>query len=783
MASKISDLTLSTLTADDVFPVARSGQNYKINFKEATNPSIFRPEEYGALKDGSTDDRVAIQAAIDACYTAGGGIVLLSEGNYRVQESSGIALLLKTGVRLQGSGMNCTTISTDNTVSTSAYCLLAPFGYNTATAPYTAHSLDVCDLTLAGTHHTSGTSSNLHNLLGICHVPSASVCKVGFNNTGAHFFEINSSKNIVIEDCAVVAEGNHGAAKIQIDAGGSCGQRSASADIITNISGSATRASGTQTLFTVTTTAGLVVGEPIVIVGANGSSAATYNAVAGYRVTEIVSGTTVAVNLAWPGNATTAGTLNQIIPVENILISRFQDKQATDTAFGSSANYAREFLELTHTTALGVYRNITVDSCRIVPCIFSDTITATKTVVGFDNGAYPLEFTNFNFTNNIFEDGGHTGLTVLISLHSPYDSVRPTARITGINVSNNTVRRCGMYNFLVVGDAPNETSVRTSITSGNTVAFQNVVVSNNKIEVPLLGSAATAARPSRIFRFGLIENATVTNNYVVFPDQAPSQLFGLSWTNSVSANYVFFFDNTKNLHCVGNSVIVRLTAGNANLNLQAFVFSVGAMEVSSIPGCHVWMNNQALGIGSIGSNLAHSFLEANVSGVQRANWASNQGNYFVRGLWTNNRGASGGTPAGDTWSTHYLNHNTAADGISGSTFTIANQDTFGRHDWIPSSENIIQTFNNAAVTVDPLTTKLLQTGTMSASRAVTLSYASVGRDTSVIDQSGTATGANTLVLTRVGSDTINGATTLTISGAYCGANLYNNRNTSWTRFV
>lgn len=43
---------------------------------------VFNVEDYGAVHDNTTDDTVAIQAAIDACATAGGGIVYFPNGIY-----------------------------------------------------------------------------------------------------------------------------------------------------------------------------------------------------------------------------------------------------------------------------------------------------------------------------------------------------------------------------------------------------------------------------------------------------------------------------------------------------------------------------------------------------------------------------------------------------------------------------------------------------------------------------------------------------------------------------
>lgn len=43
-------------------------------------------EDYGAVHDGVTDDTAAIQAAIDAAYDAGGGVVYFPAGLYIVSE-------------------------------------------------------------------------------------------------------------------------------------------------------------------------------------------------------------------------------------------------------------------------------------------------------------------------------------------------------------------------------------------------------------------------------------------------------------------------------------------------------------------------------------------------------------------------------------------------------------------------------------------------------------------------------------------------------------------------
>ena len=56
---------------------------------------IYNPIEYGAVVDGRTVSTKAVQAAIDDCYKAGGGTVLLTGGRF----VSG-TLYLKSGIRL-----------------------------------------------------------------------------------------------------------------------------------------------------------------------------------------------------------------------------------------------------------------------------------------------------------------------------------------------------------------------------------------------------------------------------------------------------------------------------------------------------------------------------------------------------------------------------------------------------------------------------------------------------------------------------------------------------------
>jgi polygalacturonase len=57
--------------------------------------NLFNPRQFGAVVDGRNLDSPAINAAIDACNKAGGGVVYCSPGNYLCG-----TVVLKTNVTL-----------------------------------------------------------------------------------------------------------------------------------------------------------------------------------------------------------------------------------------------------------------------------------------------------------------------------------------------------------------------------------------------------------------------------------------------------------------------------------------------------------------------------------------------------------------------------------------------------------------------------------------------------------------------------------------------------------
>lgn len=87
---------------DDLFMVARDGENYSLPLSSIW-AGYFIPDAVG---DGVTDDLDAINAAVQAAYDAGGGVVFIPAGTYLIDGT----IAPKNNVTIRGAGSAVTTL-------------------------------------------------------------------------------------------------------------------------------------------------------------------------------------------------------------------------------------------------------------------------------------------------------------------------------------------------------------------------------------------------------------------------------------------------------------------------------------------------------------------------------------------------------------------------------------------------------------------------------------------------------------------------------------------------
>lgn len=112
MSKKISELDLITTPADDdTFAGVQGGANYEFLTSQILRSpvDVHNVKHYGATGDGATDDATAIQAAIDAADSAGGGTVFVPSGTYLISTT----LTTNPGVYLRGVSPKASIISSD----------------------------------------------------------------------------------------------------------------------------------------------------------------------------------------------------------------------------------------------------------------------------------------------------------------------------------------------------------------------------------------------------------------------------------------------------------------------------------------------------------------------------------------------------------------------------------------------------------------------------------------------------------------------------------------------
>lgn len=144
--------------------------------------------EYGADPTGAVDSLSAIQDAIDAAETAGGGVVFLQEGTYKITAT----IDLKINVNLVGEGFSSILSYTGAGV---AVRLTVP-----TTANWFVRIEDLKITTSTGTHGLQ--------ILGVHFVDIKGVQVTGFSTAGIHLSGLGDDDNavdITIDDCLINA--------------------------------------------------------------------------------------------------------------------------------------------------------------------------------------------------------------------------------------------------------------------------------------------------------------------------------------------------------------------------------------------------------------------------------------------------------------------------------------------------------------------------------------------------------------------------------------------------
>ena len=156
--------------------------------------AVFNVMSYGAKGDGVTDDSSAIQSAIDACHTAGGGVVYFPFGVYLLKSCiyhyNNMTLFFESGATLKRG-------------TSSLRYLLANDISNTVTGYNGTHDVRIIGATFDGNSSFSTTSHIDYKctLLNTGHAKNISVEDCTFiNGNTCHFYEVCGSENVKIID-------------------------------------------------------------------------------------------------------------------------------------------------------------------------------------------------------------------------------------------------------------------------------------------------------------------------------------------------------------------------------------------------------------------------------------------------------------------------------------------------------------------------------------------------------------------------------------------------------
>ena len=180
---KISALPTATLplSGSETFPLVQSGATVQTPISTLASP-IFNVKSYGAIGDGTTNDTVSVQSAINAANAAGGGTVFFPKGNYSCTNLTGYGNIIYAGV---GSGASLVTARSG---TTDLFTFLAQ------------SNIVVRDLTLDYNNLTPG---GFYNVLGFIGCSNQKVQNVNVLNMDLIGIGCNGSNYTWIENCTI----------------------------------------------------------------------------------------------------------------------------------------------------------------------------------------------------------------------------------------------------------------------------------------------------------------------------------------------------------------------------------------------------------------------------------------------------------------------------------------------------------------------------------------------------------------------------------------------------
>ncbi len=129
----------------------------------------YSVKDYGAVGDGVADDTASVQAAINACATAGGGVVYFPSGQYNVSQ---LTINGQNNVQLRGAGTSSIIRWTFNAATLAGSMITITGSANTS----------LQDLQLNGAGLTNPAVSRLNHLLAIGNATAADVTDTRVNN-------------------------------------------------------------------------------------------------------------------------------------------------------------------------------------------------------------------------------------------------------------------------------------------------------------------------------------------------------------------------------------------------------------------------------------------------------------------------------------------------------------------------------------------------------------------------------------------------------------------------